>query len=53
MTLLQGPTAAPKRQVKSSEPIIAGSGDLPREDISGKLTEAILAQLASSDWKVL
>lgn len=52
MSELQGPAAAPKRQVKVAEPIAAGNGELPREDISGKITEATMPEMASTDWKV-
>ncbi|GAQ86856.1 Armadillo repeat superfamily protein [Klebsormidium nitens] len=48
----EGPAAAPKRQVKVAEAVVAGNGELPREDISGKITEAMLTEMASTDWKV-
>jgi len=37
----------------SSTPAVAGGLDgLPREDISGKITQTLLKSLESPDWKV-
>lgn len=55
--LLQGAAAAPKKTVKASDSVSSVSGggldSLPREDISGKITPALLKGLESSDWKVM
>ncbi|KAL7242510.1 hypothetical protein ACSBR1_014978 [Camellia fascicularis] len=52
----EGASAAPKKTVKVLESTSALSGggldSLPREDISGKITPALLKGLESSDWKV-
>nr|GMD09039.1 Protein MOR1 [Ipomoea batatas] len=51
----EGASAAPKRTVKTSDPISVSSGgldSLPREDISGKITPALLKGFESSDWKI-
>ncbi|XP_030501209.2 protein MOR1 [Cannabis sativa] len=50
----EGAAAAPKRTIKSAEATSASSGGLdglPREDISGKITPALLKGLESTDWK--
>lgn len=48
--------AAAKKTVKASDCAPSGSGGgldgLPREDISAKITPALLKGLESSDWKV-
>ena len=53
---LQGASAAPKKTLKVSESASSLSGggldSLPREDISGKITPALLKGLESPDWKV-
>lgn len=53
----QGTFAAPKKTVRASESVpFASSGgldNLPREDISGKITPLLLKGLESPDWKVL
>ncbi|XP_028075158.1 protein MOR1-like isoform X2 [Camellia sinensis] len=52
----EGASAAPKKTVKVLESTSALSGggldSLPREDISGKITPALLKGLESSDWKI-
>lgn len=52
----QGASAAPKKTVRMTETtssVSAGGLDgLPREDISGKITPALLKGLESPDWKV-
>ncbi len=54
--LLQGASAVPKRNVRALESSdslsIGGLDGLPREDISGKITPALLKGLESPDWKV-
>ena len=54
--ILQGASAVPKKTVKalgSTSALSAGGLDsLPREDISGKITPALLKGLESPDWKV-
>lgn len=50
----EGASAVPKKTVKVSDtPSLSSSGldSLPREDISGKITPALLKGLESSDWK--
>ncbi|KAI7994115.1 hypothetical protein LOK49_LG11G01174 [Camellia lanceoleosa] len=51
-----GASAAPKKTIKVLESTSALSGggldSPPREDISGKITPALLRGLESSDWKV-
>ncbi|XP_057463028.1 protein MOR1-like isoform X2 [Actinidia eriantha] len=52
----EGASAAPKKTIKVSESTSSLSGggldSLPREDISGKITPALLKGLESTDWKV-
>ncbi|KAI7734056.1 hypothetical protein M8C21_015036, partial [Ambrosia artemisiifolia] len=52
----EGAAAAPKKTVKATDSVSSvsggGSDGLPREDISGKITPALLKGLESSDWKV-
>ncbi|PWA88987.1 protein MOR1 [Artemisia annua] len=49
----EGAAAAPKKTVKASDSIASASGGgLPREDISGKITPALLKGFESSDWKI-
>nr|GEW51009.1 protein MOR1 [Tanacetum cinerariifolium] len=49
----EGAAAAPKKTVKASDSISSASGGgLPREDISGKITPALLKGFESSDWKI-
>nr|GMD91866.1 protein MOR1 isoform X1 [Ipomoea batatas] len=52
----EGTSSAPKRTVKASDSVTVSSGGgldgLPREDISGKITPALLKSLESSDWKI-
>ncbi|XP_019170142.1 PREDICTED: protein MOR1-like [Ipomoea nil] len=51
----EGASAVTKRTVKTSDPISVSSGgldSLPREDISGKITPALLKGFESSDWKI-
>ncbi|XP_057470901.1 protein MOR1-like isoform X2 [Actinidia eriantha] len=52
----EGASAAPKKTLKVSETASSLSGggldSLPREDISGKITPALLKGLESPDWKV-
>ncbi|KAL3519697.1 hypothetical protein ACH5RR_017846 [Cinchona calisaya] len=49
-------SVAPKRTVKEAESASSSSGggldSLPREDISGKITPALLKGLESTDWKI-
>ncbi|XP_019231604.1 PREDICTED: protein MOR1 [Nicotiana attenuata] len=50
----EGASVAPKKTVKTSDaPSLSSGGldSLPREDISGKITPALLKGLESSDWK--
>lgn len=50
----EGTSAVPKKTVKVSDtPSLSSGGldSLPREDISGKITPALLKGLESSDWK--
>ncbi|KAJ8549599.1 hypothetical protein K7X08_033306 [Anisodus acutangulus] len=50
----EGASVVPKKTVKSSDtPSLSSGGldSLPREDISGKITPALLKGLESSDWK--
>ncbi|KAK4347121.1 hypothetical protein RND71_033460 [Anisodus tanguticus] len=50
----EGASVVPKKSVKSSDtPSLSSGGldSLPREDISGKITPALLKGLESSDWK--
>ncbi|KAK6797544.1 hypothetical protein RDI58_005246 [Solanum bulbocastanum] len=50
----EGTSAVPKKTVKVSDTPSMSSGgldSLPREDISGKITPALLKGLESSDWK--
>lgn len=55
-TILQGASAVTKKTVRASESmssVSAGGLDgLPREDISGKISPALLKSLESPDWKV-
>lgn len=54
--IVQGASAVPKKAVKASEStssLAGGLDGLPREDISGKVTPALLKSLESPDWKVL
>ncbi|XP_076948805.1 protein MOR1-like [Bidens hawaiensis] len=52
----EGAAAAPKKTVKATDAAssasVGGLDSLPREDISGKITPAILKGLESSDWKM-
>ncbi|KAL8192496.1 hypothetical protein R6Q57_027681 [Mikania cordata] len=52
----EGAAAAPKKTVKATDSVSCMSGggldSLPREDISGKITPALLKGLESSDWKI-
>ncbi|VFQ87609.1 unnamed protein product [Cuscuta campestris] len=51
----EGTSSVPKRTVKASDSVcVSGGGldSLPREDISGKITPALLKGLESSDWKI-
>ncbi|CAH9141710.1 unnamed protein product [Cuscuta epithymum] len=51
----EGASSVPKRVVKASDSVSVPSGgldSLPREDISGKITPALLKGLESSDWKI-
>ncbi|KAK1368575.1 Microtubule organization protein [Heracleum sosnowskyi] len=52
----EGASAAPKKIVKVADSASSASGggldSLPREDISGKITPALLKGLESSDWKI-
>ncbi|VFQ87616.1 unnamed protein product [Cuscuta campestris] len=51
----EGTSSIPKRTVKASDSVcVSGGGldSLPREDISGKITPALLKGLESSDWKI-
>ncbi|KAL3680081.1 hypothetical protein R1sor_023037 [Riccia sorocarpa] len=50
-----GEVAPPKKQPRGAAVAAAGGGSeggLPREDISGKITPAILKNFTSADWKV-
>ncbi|XP_022036003.1 protein MOR1 [Helianthus annuus] len=51
----EGAAAAPKKTVKATDSVSSVSGggldSLPREDISGKITPALLKGLESNDWK--
>ncbi|MCD7457741.1 Protein MICROTUBULE ORGANIZATION 1 [Datura stramonium] len=50
----EGASAVPKKTVRASDtPSLSSGGldSLPREDISGKITPALLKGLESSDWK--
>lgn len=51
----EGTSAAPRKTVRASESTSLSAGGLdglPREDISGKITPALLKSLESPDWKV-
>ncbi|VFQ82754.1 unnamed protein product [Cuscuta campestris] len=51
----EGTSSVPKRTVKASDSVcVSGGGldSLPRDDISGKITPALLKGLESSDWKI-
>ncbi|VFQ78444.1 unnamed protein product [Cuscuta campestris] len=51
----EGTSSVPKRTVKAADSVCVSSGgldSLPREDISGKITPALLKGLESSDWKI-
>ncbi|KAI3741132.1 hypothetical protein L1987_58799 [Smallanthus sonchifolius] len=52
----EGAAAAPKKTVKATDSVSSVSGggldSLPREDISAKITPALLKGLESSDWKI-
>ncbi|XP_059659280.1 protein MOR1-like [Cornus florida] len=52
----EGASAVPKKTVKTSESTSSSFGggldSLPREDISGKITPALLKGLESPDWKI-
>ncbi|KAF9673107.1 hypothetical protein SADUNF_Sadunf11G0114300 [Salix dunnii] len=52
----EGASAIPKKTVRTSESMTSVSGagldSLPREDISGKVTPALIKSLESPDWKV-
>lgn len=51
---VQGPVSAPKRTIRAVDvgAPSGGTDGLPREDISGKLTTALLKNMSSPDWKV-
>ncbi|KAK8641657.1 hypothetical protein V6N13_011041 [Hibiscus sabdariffa] len=51
----EGNSAAPKKTVRTLESTslsVGGLDNLPREDISGKVTPTLLKSLESPDWKV-
>lgn len=52
----EGASAVPKKTVRASESLTSvsagGLDGLPREDISGKITPALLKSMESPDWKV-
>ncbi|CAJ1976721.1 unnamed protein product [Sphenostylis stenocarpa] len=52
----EGASAVTKRTVRTSDSsssgVAGGLDGLPREDISGKITQALLKSLESPDWKV-
>lgn len=51
---VQGPVSAPKRTIRAVDvgAPSGGTDGLPREDISGRLTPALLKNMSSPDWKV-
>lgn len=51
--LFQGPVSAPKRAIRAVDvgAPTGGTDGLPREDISAKLTPALLKNMSSADWK--
>jgi cytoskeleton-associated protein 5 len=50
----EGPASAPKRAIRAVDvgAPTGGTDGLPREDISAKLTPALLKNMSSADWKL-
>ncbi|XP_024396661.1 protein MOR1 [Physcomitrium patens] len=50
----EGPVSAPKRTIRAVDvgAPSGGTDGLPREDISGRLTPALLKNMSSPDWKL-